>query len=45
MRRPWNDADRDAFARGERLRAATIPGRRYDGPDPDEWEDDPDDPD
>ena len=27
-RRPWSEADRQAFADGERLRAQTIPDKR-----------------
>lgn len=34
--RSWNADDRFAFAT-QRLRAATIPARRPDGPDADEW--------
>lgn len=37
--RPWNDADRQAFRNGERLRASSINGRRFDGPTIDEWAD------
>jgi hypothetical protein len=34
--RPWTDADRFAYGT-QRLRAATIPSRRHDGPHADEW--------
>ena len=34
----WNAADRFAFAT-QKLRAATIPGRRPAGPDAGEWDD------
>lgn len=41
--RRWTDTDRHAFAT-QRLRAATIPGRRPNGPTTDEWDyDDEDD--
>lgn len=40
--RPWNDADRFAFAT-QRLRAATIPSRRHNGPDIAEWDEEDDD--
>lgn len=36
----WNDADRQAFRDGQRLRAQTIHGRRWDGPEADEWDND-----
>jgi len=40
MRRAkWNDADRQAFRDGVRVRAHTIGGERFDGPDADEWDD------
>ena len=32
----WTEADRFAFAT-QRLRAATVPARRHDGPTADEW--------
>jgi hypothetical protein len=38
--RAWNDADRRAFAENK-LRAQTVPARRDDGPEVDEWDDDP----
>jgi len=37
----WNAADRQAFA-DCKLRAQTIPGRRNDGPEIDEWDEDED---
>ena len=36
INKAWNDDDRFAFAH-QKLRAATIPARRHDGPDLDEW--------
>ena len=42
-RRPWNDADRDAFRRGDVLRASTIAGKRRPAPTADEWDDDEED--
>jgi len=36
-RRGWNDADARAFADGQRLRAATIPGKRKAAPSAREW--------
>jgi hypothetical protein len=39
----WNDADRQAFRDGQRLRASSINGRRFNGPTPDEWDDDQED--
>lgn len=38
MKNKWSKQDRQAFADGNRLRAQTIPGKRDDGPDPDEWD-------
>lgn len=35
----WTEADRFAFAT-QKLRASAIPGRRFEGPDADEWDDD-----
>jgi hypothetical protein len=40
--RPWNDADRQAFRDGERLRASSINGKRFDGPTTEEWDEDDD---
>lgn len=34
----WNDADRRAFADGQRLRATTIPHRRKPAPEVREWD-------
>lgn len=34
----WNAQDREAFAT-QRLRAQTIPAKRDDGPQADEWDD------
>jgi hypothetical protein len=34
----WNDADRRAFADGNRLRAQTIQGKRFGGAEVDEWD-------
>ena len=38
INKAWNDDDRFAFAH-QKLRAATIPARRHDGPAADEWDD------
>jgi hypothetical protein len=35
---PWNQADRQSFRDGDRLRASTVPGKRHPGPQSDEWD-------
>jgi len=35
----WSDDDRQRFRDGDILRARSIPGKRQDGPNADEWED------
>jgi hypothetical protein len=42
MPKRWNDADRQAFRDGQRLRAHTIPGRRHLAPEVMEWDETPD---
>jgi hypothetical protein len=35
----WDDEDRRRFADGDRLKARTVPAKRWDGPDVEEWDD------
>jgi hypothetical protein len=35
----WDDEDRQRFADGDRLKARTVPKKRFDGPDVEEWDD------
>ena len=39
MGRPWSDLDRERFAERNILKASTVPAKRHDGPDVDEWDD------
>jgi hypothetical protein len=34
----WNEADARRFADRDMLRARSVPGRRFDGPDETEWD-------
>ena len=37
MKNTWSTQDRQAFRDGNRLRASSVPARRFNGPSPDEW--------
>lgn len=37
MKRKWNEAEKRAFT-DQKLRAMTIPSKRYEGPKAEEWD-------
>jgi hypothetical protein len=41
MKYRWNDQDKKDFSTN-RLRATSIPKKKFDGPDPEEWDEEQD---
>lgn len=39
MKAKWTPSERERFQDGNRDRATTIPSKRWEGPEADEWED------